>query len=394
MTTNISGDLKILGRDETATATVKTPLGFQTKIEGTIDVIDRSSDALEDNDRARVLVNGKTIADSRKVTYFTDPGFPEVQADDEIIVSDCSDPQAQMIMLPAISTIHPKTYIIEIKTMGTWRGFSADANDNVNKHGAPDEQYGNLFQFKQPGSVEIHSELGTGKGGRNNWRIQSSHNVPDMNGTYKREVEISGDSNQTISNLVVGYSLNGHTLAYGDRILLNAQTDESENGIYEIKDDTDPAERAHDFSTGKEFTHAIIDSTKNHKQFKVISEGIVGTDDVKILRVDEHLREDITQATNFTTDVTTTATQGFITTQSANIVAGAEASFKIVNSSFDIANDYVLCGLQDYNGTGTPIITASKLYAGNIRINVYNSNSLAAVSGALKIWFKIIKTIA
>jgi hypothetical protein len=403
MTTNIPGDLRINGRDETLTSTIKTPLGFKTEIEGTVNIVNRSSDTLEPNDVARLQINGKTIHDARSVrNVSTSSGDIQILSTDDIVVSTDSGSGNLMMELPRIETVHPKTYTLQYNHVASDTNRSVNprttgislASQKDNFDGKP-WKFVNQYQFHQPGSITIQSELGTypGQGSTNNWRIVSSHNQSDINGTYHREVKINAgiDGDQTLTDLVVGYSLNGYTLALGDRILLDRQTDPIENGVY-IVNDTDPPHRAHDLGEDTYFTQSVIHSTENKKEFRILTEGKVDTDAINVLQTKGHVRVDDTQATlgaAFDAD----GDYGVLTTVSLTTGDGSLQPFTFNNAQYDPTTVIPKLWVCNYTGSGNPVLTIfDSTGSGYIDFKIQNVHTTLHLNAPVQIAYELIHT--
>ncbi len=408
MTTNIAGDLRINGRDETLTSTIKTPSGFKTEIQGAVNIVDRSGDLLEPNDIAKIQINGKTVHDSRSIRYINDAtGFFDIDPTDDIIVFTDSGTGNIGCILPEIVNVHPKQYVIQFDHVSadSWRsltvrylGVASDPTkrDNFNGRGWLDIDNPPQYDFHKPGSIFIQSELGTypGQGSTNNWRIIGSHNQSDINGTYHHDVKINSgiDGDQTLTDLVVGYSLNGYTLALGDRILLDRQTDPIENGIYVLADATEPALRAHDLFPDTYFSQAIIHSTENKKEFRILSEGKVDTDAINVLQTKGHVRVDDTHAsvgTPFDAD----GDHGVLTTVSLTTGAGSSQPFTLNNLQHEPAFTIAKISICNYTGSGFPVLTMFDTTGnGVIDFVVRNAHPTLALTAPIQFYYEIIHT--
>ena len=408
MTTNISGDIRINGRDEVLTSTIKTPLGFKTEIQGTVNIVDRSSDLLEPNDIAKLQINGKTVHDSRSIRYINDAtGIFTLTATDDIVVFTDNGTGNLGCVLPLVEDVHPKQYVIQFEHVSAdgWRAVSVDylnattvaKRDNFNGRGWVDLDNQPEYHFHKPGSIYIQSELGTypGQGSTNNWRIIGSHNQSDINGTYKREVKINAgiDGNQTLANLVVGYTLNGYTLALGDRILLDRQTDPIENGIYVLADATEPALRAHDLAPDTFFTQAIVHSTENKKEFRILSEGKVDTDAITVLQTKGHRRVDNTQPT-IGTAFDADGDHGVLTTVSLTTGAGSSQPFTLNNLQHEPAFTIAKISIANYTGAGYPVVTMFDTTGnGVIDFSLRNLHGSLALNAPIEFFYEILHTL-
>lgn len=104
-------------------------------------------------------------------------------------------------------------------------------------------------------------------------------------------------------------------------------------------------------------------------------------------------RGTVTQATNHSTGVTVNATSGTITLASADLAAGAEATFTVTNSAV-AANDTVFCCVGTNNdATGEPFCFVSDVSAGSFDITLTNLHATtAAWNDASTINFAVIKS--
>jgi hypothetical protein len=113
----------------------------------------------------------------------------------------------------------------------------------------------------------------------------------------------------------------------------------------------------------------------------VLSDGAIGTTDGGT----------VTQATNHSTGVTINATSGQITLASADLAAGAEATFTVTNSAVS-ATDVVIVNVADDQDTGTLLAFVDDVGAGTFDIvltNLHASN--AAGNGGTVINFVVLK---
>lgn len=102
----------------------------------------------------------------------------------------------------------------------------------------------------------------------------------------------------------------------------------------------------------------------------------------------------VTQATSVTTAVTLNAVSGVITTFSQSAAAEVTVSFTVNNSTV-AATDKIVATITNYAGTystnGIPVLSVGSVAAGSFVINISNTHSANALSGALKISFVVLK---
>lgn len=98
----------------------------------------------------------------------------------------------------------------------------------------------------------------------------------------------------------------------------------------------------------------------------------------------------VTQITSITTAVTLNARGGLITTVSATLAAGATAEFTVNNSTITTA-DAVICHVQDYTGTGRPVVWVTFVAAGSFGIRIRNDHASDALNDVMTIRFVTIR---
>lgn len=86
----------------------------------------------------------------------------------------------------------------------------------------------------------------------------------------------------------------------------------------------------------------------------------------------------VTQITNITTGVTLNTDSGEITTVSATLAAGVDASFNVTNSRVGV-DDTVILNTKTYGGTadGIPICNIESVAAGSFVVNIINRGAVA-----------------
>lgn len=100
----------------------------------------------------------------------------------------------------------------------------------------------------------------------------------------------------------------------------------------------------------------------------------------------------VTQITSITTGVTTDSVCGQITTVSATLAAGAEATFTVTDVFVD-AQDVVLVAVGSYAGAGLPVVHCTRVAAGAFDITISNLDGAAALNAAIVINFAVIKAV-
>lgn len=101
-----------------------------------------------------------------------------------------------------------------------------------------------------------------------------------------------------------------------------------------------------------------------------------------------------TQLTDITTTVTLNKLTGTITTVSATLAAGVDASFTLSNSTI-AATDTVIVHTKSYGGSadGIPICKVQSVAAGNCVINVHNQGAVA-LDAVVVMTFAVFKAVA
>ncbi len=108
-----------------------------------------------------------------------------------------------------------------------------------------------------------------------------------VNRTVK--VKAASTANATIATLDAGQTLDGVTLAQGDRVLLKNQTTGAENGVYVINADGNAATRAADWPAGADvvaYAVRVTAGTANaNTVWAVYAEpAVVGTNDPQFIK--------------------------------------------------------------------------------------------------------------
>jgi len=101
----------------------------------------------------------------------------------------------------------------------------------------------------------------------------------------------------------------------------------------------------------------------------------------------------VSQLTNRTTGVTLNKICGTITTHDASLAAGAEATFKVTNSTV-AATDVVVVSLQDKSATALSIPFVTDVADGSFDITMTNLDASTADTSASVINFCVVKGVA
>lgn len=101
----------------------------------------------------------------------------------------------------------------------------------------------------------------------------------------------------------------------------------------------------------------------------------------------------VTQTGSRTTGVTLNKICGAITTHTASLAAGAEATFTVTNSTVAIGDVVVICARSGQTAaTSIPVVTA--VAAGSFDITLTNLHATLADTGAMVINFCVIKAVS
>lgn len=95
-------------------------------------------------------------------------------------------------------------------------------------------------------------------------------------------VRAASTANATVATLDAGQTLDGVTLAEGDRVLLKNQTVATENGVYVINADGNAATRAADYAAGYKSDGSVVKVTEGTANARTAwlqytEPGVVGT---------------------------------------------------------------------------------------------------------------------
>lgn len=411
MSRNIPGDIFIGGNDANKIATIETPQGFKTEIEGTVDIIDRVVPATG-NDVGRLLVNGKTVFDTRTthtVNNANDPLVPvryTIKEDDDIII--CQFDKSKIgnieLTLPKVSDVHPKVYTIigkgNQKSQGRGLYWLANGHGSTTPFTGADwydgqreivpasapTQWHATGYLSTPGSITIQTQLGQETsapvGSGDNWVVVSSHNTTYKQHIYLEEVQVASDLNEDLSDLIPGYSMNGYDLVEGDRILLRNQSDKIENGIYDVL--SDGVVRSPDMAHGDQAATVLVHTNTGYllpnKTFRITNiyeDSIVGTDPLEVINTSiANLRTDVVQTVSPTSTITTDGEIGTITTLTMTTASHTKTTFTLQPIRLE-QNDFLYIWLIDYDGSSYPVIgQRGRIYPPAIEIDIFNAGSV------------------
>jgi len=110
----------------------------------------------------------------------------------------------------------------------------------------------------------------------------------------------------------------------------------------------------------------------------------VRTDDINLTN-----KINISQGSSLTTTVTANGHSGFITTYNATLATQGSAVFTC-NNKFVTPSNIVLATIQNYSGTGKPIITLSGVTYGSFSVKVSNADIISALNAPVKFGFLVI----
>lgn len=101
-------------------------------------------------------------------------------------------------------------------------------------------------------------------------------------------------------------------------------------------------------------------------------------------------KSNVTQATNISTAVATTAATGVITTVSASTAAGAVSSFNVTNPHVSESSTVFLT-INNYAGSqGRPVVRANAVANGQFAIVLGNTDATNALNGVVKVAYLIL----
>lgn len=412
MTTNVN-DLYIGGRDETLTSSIKTPQGFTTEMFGNVDIKDRVQAPPNPKDEGKLMINGRTIGDFRKEKTFTPTDDLTLNMDDNLDVDTYifdfkSIPEKKTVLfnLSLITSVYPKKITVILKNVkkGKYNYLIVKSAGNAQtnfsasdwlcgKRQILNSRWLSMLSLDHECSFDLYTMEGTQTaapvGTGNNWDMRNSHNInPDF--LHLNDVYNASSGNETLGDLVVGYTFNGTVLNLGDRILLKDQTDKSENGIYIVGDGTAfDTHRSFDLYEGQTVATTLIHNNEDNKTYKILNFGdVVGTDDLEI-NADGEIGVDVVQQTSITTAVSANGDYGEITTVSSTLASNGQTSF-ILNNSKIVSTSIIQVWISNYDGAGFPMVLPSNPDTGEVEIQLRNVHNSAALNDTIKIGYRII----
>ena len=301
----IQDDLLIQGEPQSSVAKIKTVPEKTLELSGPVNIADS-----ETGTSASLSIGGVDIVDYIGTTDII-TADATLTNDQTFIVAKrpAGDSGDITITLPQITTTAKKFYItfegdlragaaskdaywIMVKSSLDITGSDPQSGDTFDGRGKDSgiiwtDNYG---LYTHHGSIMIQSVVGLnpGVGTGNGWKIMSSHF--EKREGFKHPVRVASTVNETLSNLVPGYSVDGKTLGEYERVLLKNQTDASENGIYIIQPSGDPF-RSEDFQEDSyqagSHIHVVEGTLNAFRTYAVTNPFLtskVGTDDLDIVQ--------------------------------------------------------------------------------------------------------------
>jgi hypothetical protein len=98
----------------------------------------------------------------------------------------------------------------------------------------------------------------------------------------------------------------------------------------------------------------------------------------------------VTQGTNISTAVTLNTPNGIITTQTADAATGVGENQFVFNNSSLISSSGILLSINQYPGTGLPVLNAENLVAGACTIHIKNASVVDTLNAPLNIAYSVI----
>lgn len=101
-------------------------------------------------------------------------------------------------------------------------------------------------------------------------------------------------------------------------------------------------------------------------------------------------KSNVTQLTNITTAVATTAGAGVITTVSSTLAAESATSFTVSNPHVTTSS-VVMVSVNNYSGNqGLPGVRVQSVSSGQFTLVLSNAHSVAALNGIVKIGYLVV----
>ncbi len=211
-----------------------------------------------------------------------------------------------------------------------------------------DEDFGTIADGAAPGPHTIQISLAPFSGVFLNEKLALNESG-DTTLTWKDPVRVASTATFDISTLSAGSVVDTVTLLEGDRVLLVAQTDGTENGIYRIQGAGEPAVRSNDASANQEVQAGMA---------CVVTEGAAHEDDIFVLGTPNPIQLGTTPLTfaEFGTGGAA-ATLSFVT--ATNESGTAPNSRRLVSSASVQFNDGGAGGTASFNLPSTGVTAAA-----------------------------------
>lgn len=293
--------------------------------------------------------------------------------------------------MPSAQTLARKVYKITVEgTVGT----DIVNGGRLDIYPSGSEKVGhkdvNFFMITQKATYEFHSVDNFEGSGQWGWKIENSHESQALYNSSDR-VRVSSVGNETLANLIDGYTLDGKSLLAGDMILLKDQSTGTQNGVYSINESATP-DRVYGYHVGVNFggQHIFVhDGTANaNKTFycsDIPGSDIVDTDNLTFVEsgsVAFPTKADVTQGTSLTTGVTANGTHGEITLYSvATVTANTEYAFVLTNSFITATSIIQLTGITKGNFTGMITYIVATPTSGSVTIGFLSPAGGATLGG-------------
>ena len=187
----------------------------------------------------------------------------------------------------------------------------------------------------------------------------------------KDSVRVASTANINISNALVNNStIDGVTVATGDRVLLKNQTDASENGIYAVVA-SGAASRTADANSNADVTSGL---------FVFVEEGTANGDNGYVLTTNDSITLD-------TTDLTFTQFSGAGAVEAGNGLSRSGTTLSVnVGNTLQIASDTVNIKGVTSTATGDIILGSGGANGGYSRLAVGSTDQMLKVSGGTLVY--------
>jgi hypothetical protein len=263
-----------------------------------------------------------------------------------------------------------------------------------------------------------------------NLAVNNDFSIPQVSlsaaQSWKLRVRATTTTNGTLAtSFAAGQIIDGVTLVTGNRILLKDQTDQTQNGIYDVT--AGAPTRSIDMSTGTNagtsalfVNEGTVNGNVGFLCTNAYGADIVGTSNLifssfsggsalitastGLLKSGNDIQVDTTYAQNFNSVTLTkgTATQsggstsavtlnnacGKIITVSQTLASQASTNF-VFNNNTITTSSVIIVTVDNYVGGGVPYVTVSTIANGSCAINIYNVGS-SALTSAITFGFVVI----